>query len=86
MKFLYFALLKKRGPWTIGILRKTRFRDIFENPESGPGGPSPLPEAIAPDPRPKIGLFHGHPKNPGVPPLPRGGEGGYPHSGAQPRN
>ena len=24
-----------------------RFRDIFKNPESGPGGPSPLPETFA---------------------------------------
>ena len=84
MKNLYFALLKKRGPWTIGNFGKTRFRDIFKNPGSDPGGPSPLPEAIARDRSPKIELFHGHPKNPGVPPLPPGGRGGTPIPGLRP--
>ena len=29
MKKAIFGLQEKPGPWTIGILRKTRFRDIF---------------------------------------------------------
>ena len=29
MKKAIFGLQEKPGPWTIGFLRKTRFRDIF---------------------------------------------------------
>ena len=84
MKFLYFALLKKRGPWTIGHLGKTRFRDIFENPENGFLDLSPLPDPkngkMEPDSRLRrpdpLGGW-GYPPSPpgggGVPPPPEGG-------------
>ena len=47
MKKAIFGLQEKPGPWTIGFLRKTRFRDIFKNRDFGLFGLSPLTEAIA---------------------------------------
>jgi hypothetical protein len=42
MKKAIFGLLDFPGPWTFGFSRKTRFRDIFKNPDFGLLGPSPL--------------------------------------------
>ena len=42
MKKAVFGLQEKPGPWTIGILRKTRFRDIFHFRVFGLFGLSPL--------------------------------------------
>ena len=42
MKKPIFGLLDFPGPWTIGFLRKTRFRDIFKNPTFWLFGHSPL--------------------------------------------
>ena len=85
MKNLYFALLKKRGPWTIGILRKTRFRDIFQNPENGFLDLSPLPDPNSLKMGPDLSARSGPPtKSGGTPPPPGGGGGVPPFRGAAP--
>ena len=42
MKKAIFGLQENPGPWTFKKMRKTRFRDIFKNPDFGLFGPSPL--------------------------------------------
>ena len=47
MIFAISGLQEKPGPWTIGFLRKTRFRDIFKNPTFWIFNDFPLTEALA---------------------------------------
>ena len=84
MKKAIFGLQENPGPWTIGFLRKTRFRDIFENPTFwifSLFGPSPLTRWIS---EKKIYKKKGLGKKTRPPPRPRGARGGTPHSGRSP--
>ena len=84
MKKAIFGLQEKPGPWTIGFLRKTRFRDIFTFRVFGIFGLSPLTGHE----NKKISLtrqfFTAIKKTLASPPSPEGARGGTPHSGRSP--
>ena len=84
MKKAIFGLLDFPGPWTIGFLRKTRFRDIFTFRVFGVFDHSPLTGPKNKNDKKKK-LFFGHEKRRArPPPSPRGLGGGTPHSGRSP--
>ena len=77
MKKAIFGLLDFPGPWTIGFLRKTRFRDIFTFRVFGLFGPSPLTAGKIYKKIMALKLFLAIEKKTS-PPLARGGRGGGP--------
>ena len=77
MKKAIFGLQEKPGPWTIGFLRKTRFRDIFTFRVFGIFNDFPLTGPKNKNDKKKK-IFFGYKKNARVPPLARGGRGGGP--------
>ena len=84
MKKAIFGLQEKPGPWTIGILRKTRFRDIFAFRVFGIFNDFPLTGPKNKNDS-KIHQKKFYKKNArGPPPRPRGLGGGTPHSGRSP--
>ena len=84
MKKAIFGLQEKPGPWTIGILRKTRFRDIFHFRVFGIFNDFHLFGPIEKKLYKKNVNEKGLRKKRGPPPSPRGLGGGTPHSGRSP--
>ena len=84
MKKAIFGLQEKPGPWSIGFLRKTRFRDIFHFRVFGIFDLSPLTGLNERKFYKKIFIKKGLGKKTRPPPRPRGARGGTPHSGRSP--
>ena len=84
MKKAIFGLQEKRGPWTFKKTRKTRFRDIFKNPDFGLFGPSPLTGRKIYKKKMAHKIFTAIKKTRASPPLAPGARGGTPHSGRSP--
>ena len=84
MKKAIFGLQEKPGPWTIGFLRKTRFRDIFTFRVFGIFNDFPLTGLFGRKFYKKKSIKRGLIKKTRPPPRPRGARGGTPHSGRSP--